>query len=273
MPGAPEAGEELGAALAGGELNMGTGHELAIGCPGRSIAGGPANAGTVLLAFNLATDPVAGELMLDGAGSFPSPRRATATAQRSPRATTTATAAPSSPSASPGAARESSTWSGRWRSTISNSLSLFWLQSDLNPETTQQGDEFGATLLAADFTGDGVDDLAIGVPREDLSTLTDAGLLHVVHGGAGIGLTTSGDQIWTQVLSPPEEADQFGAALAAGRFAGHLSGGGVDLAIGVPFETVAAEVEAGAVNVLLFAGLFRDGFESGSTAAWSAAVP
>ena len=104
-------------------------------------------------------------------------------------------------------------------------------------------------------------------------TLANAGLLHVVPGSAGTGLTNSGDQIWTQVLSPPEEGDQFGAALAAGRFAGNPSGGGVDLAIGVPFESVGAEVEAGAVNVLYSLTLFRDGFESESTAQWSATVP
>lgn len=274
MPGAPEAGEELGAALAGGELNPGTGHELAIGCPGRSIAGGPANAGTVLLAFNLATGPLAGELMLDGEGVFPEP----ASGDRY------------------GAALTAGDYNGDGRAELTigipgrdsglldqvgalairdfaPELSLFWFQGDLNPETTQAGDEFGATLLAADFTGDGVDDLAIGVPREDLSTLTDAGLLHVVHGGAGLGLTNSGDQIWTQVLSPPEEADQFGFALAAGRFAGAVSGGGVDLAIGVPFESVSAEVESGGVNVLYSLTLFRDGFESESTSAWSQTAP
>ena len=273
MPGAPEAGEELGAALAGGELNPGTGHELAIGCPGRSIAGGPANAGTVLLAFNLAADPLAGELMLDGAGVFPEP----ASGDRY------------------GAALAAGDYNGDGRDELTiglpgrgsgvldlvgalairdfePSMSLYWLQGDLNPETTQPGDEFGATLLAADFTGDGVDDLAIGVPREDLSTLTDAGLLHVVHGGAGIGLTTSGDQIWTQVLSPPEEATASALRSPPGASPATLRrrrrsrdrrtvrlGGG--------------RGRGGRGQRALFVALFRDGFESGSTAAWSAAAP
>ncbi len=271
MPGAPEAAEELGAALAGGELNPGTGHELAIGCPGRSIAGGPANAGTVLLAFELAVDPVAGELMLDGDGVFPEP----ASGDRY------------------GAALTAGDYNGDGRAELTigipgrdsaglnqvgavairdfdPELSLFWLQSYLNPQTIQEGDEFGATLLAADFTGDGVDDLAIGVPREDLPTLTNAGLVHFVYGTAGVGLTSSGDHIWTQVGDLPQDEDRFGAALAAGRFAGHS---GADIAISAPFDDVAGNLEAGVVSVAYSIALFLDGFESASTAAWSWTAP
>ena len=94
--------------------------------------------------------------------------------------------------------------------------------------------------------------------------------MHVVRGSAGVGLTNLRDQIWTQLLNPPEEEDRFGAALAAGRFAGHS---GADLAIGVPFEEVAGNLESGAVNVLYTIALFRDGFESADTSAWSAVVP
>ena len=167
MPGAPEAGEELGAALAAGELNPGNGHELAIGCPGRSIEGGPADAGAVLLAFNLATDPLAGEFILDGEGVFPEP-------ESGDRYGDALTAGDYN-----GDGRDELTVGipGRGSGALDlvgalaiydfdDTQSQFWLQSHLDPESTEEGDEFAATLLAADFTGDGLDDLAIGVPRE-----------------------------------------------------------------------------------------------------------
>jgi hypothetical protein len=274
MPGAPEAGEELGAALAGGELNPGNGHELAIGCPGRSIAGGPADAGTVLLAYNLAVEPLAGDLMLDGEGVFPEP----ASGDRFGAALTTGDYN--------GDGRDELTIGipGRGSGALDSVgaiavrdfdplLSFFWLQSHLDPQTIQEGDEFGATLLAADFTGDGVDDLAIGVPREDLPALTNAGLVHFVYGTAGVGLSPSaksGGHIWTQVGDLPQDEDRFGAALASGRFSGHS---GADVAIAAPFDDVAGNLEAGVVTVAYSIALFLDGFESANTTAWSATVP
>ncbi|MEO7794048.1 MAG: hypothetical protein ABIV06_04685 [Thermoanaerobaculia bacterium] len=271
LPGEPESAEELGFALAGGELNPGNGHELAIGCPGRSIEGGPADAGSVLLAYNLASGPLAGEIHLDGQGVFPlaesGDRFGAALAAGDYNGDGRDELTVGIPGRSSGALNLVGALAVR---DFDPTLSLFWLQGQLNPETTQEGDEFAATLLAADFTGDGIDDLAIGVPREDLSSLANAGLLHVVHGSAGAGLTNSGDQIWTQVLNPPEDEDRFAAALAAGRFAGHS---GADLAIGVPFEEIAGEVEAGAVNLLYSIALFRDGFEDGNSADWSVTVP
>ena len=140
MPGAPEAGEELGTALAGGELNPGTGHELAIGCPGRSIAGGPANAGTVLLAFNLAADPVAGELMLDGAGVFPEPasgdRYGAALAAGDYNGDGRAELTIGIPGRGSGILDQVGAVAIR---DFEPSLSLYWLQGDLNPETTAAG--------------------------------------------------------------------------------------------------------------------------------------
>ncbi|GMU66449.1 MAG: hypothetical protein AMXMBFR36_27230 [Acidobacteriota bacterium] len=144
-----------------------------------------------------------------------------------------------------------------------------WTQNDLPPEQEGLNEHFGQTLVAADFDADGVDDLAVAAPLEDLGPINSAGILHVLYGEAGTGLTDTRDQIWIQTIDPSEAEDQFGFALAAGRFSGHS---GADLAIGAPFETVGAFAATGAVNVLYSAALFLDGFESGDTSEWSQVV-
>lgn len=145
-----------------------------------------------------------------------------------------------------------------------------WIQDDLPPETSDLADAFATSLAAADFDGDGADDLAIGVPGED-HLAGNAGLIHVLYGSPGVGLTTAGRQIWIQGTEIPEVGDEFGVSLAAGQFDGV---GAADLAIGAPGETVGVVSDAGAVSVL-FSNLhiFSDGFESGNTSAWSSTIP
>ena len=113
-----------------------------------------------------------------------------------------------------------------------------------------QPDQFGAALVAADFNGDGFDDLAIGVPGEDVGGVDGAGGVNLLYGSAG-GLSNVGDQLWTQgtagVANDPETGDQFGAALAAGDFNGD---GFDDLAVGVPEEGLGVLSAAGAVHVI-----------------------
>ncbi len=116
------------------------------------------------------------------------------------------------------------------------------------------GDLFGDRLASGDFDGDGFDDLAIGVPGEDVGAIVDAGAVNVLY-GSGSGLTAAGDQLWHQdtsgVLGTAEEFDLFGRSLASGDFDGD---GNDDLAIGAPFEDIGAIEAAGAVNVLYGSG-------------------
>ena len=78
----------------------------------------------------------------------------------------------------------------------------------------------------------------------------DTGIVQVLYGTVG-GLTATGDQLWRQdvagVQGGEEPDDRFGYALAAGDFDGDKY---VDLAIGVPYEAIGTEDQAGAVNVL-----------------------
>lgn len=115
----------------------------------------------------------------------------------------------------------------------------------------EDGDAFGSSLAAGDFDDDGRDDLAVGVPGENVGSLGSAGAVNVIYGSASL-LTTSGNQIWHQdssaVVGAAEEGDAFGAAVAAA----DLNGDGTDdLAIGVPGEDVGTVANAGSVNVLL----------------------
>lgn len=102
-----------------------------------------------------------------------------------------------------------------------------------DPETF---DRFGTALAAGDFNADGRDDLAIGVPGEDLDSLPASmdygeGAVQVVYGPA----LTERAPMWSrkgpEVTGAAGRFDHFGAALAAG----DLNGDGVaDLAVGAP---------------------------------------
>ena len=67
------------------------------------------------------------------------------------------------------------------------------------------------------LNGDGYDDLAIGVPNEDV-TGTDDGAVNVVYGSIN-GLTSLGNQLWTQgttgIEGTAESGDLFGSTLAS----------------------------------------------------------
>ena len=131
-------------------------------------------------------------------------------------------------------------------------------------DSAETSDYFGTSLAAGDLNGDGRDELAIGVPTEDITytryffgrvppqttTYTDAGAVHVLYGSAA-GLTSSVSQYWTQdstgILDSVENSDYFGHKLAMGDFNGD---GRADLAIGAFHESLGNVSHAGAVHVL-----------------------
>jgi len=98
-----------------------------------------------------------------------------------------------------------------------------WHQDQPEVEDQVEGREgFGYALAAADFDADGYADLAIGVPYEELegaTTITNAGVVHVIFGSSGGLAAGTRDQWWHQdvyeVNESAEEEDRFGFALAA----------------------------------------------------------
>jgi hypothetical protein len=126
-----------------------------------------------------------------------------------------------------------------------------WTLNDPNiPDSLQAIDYFGEALAAGDFNNDGRDDLAIGIRNHATSENGD-GAVCILYGTAATGLSAIGSQLWHQdspgVPDTNEDKDHFGTALAAGDF---NNDGRYDLAIASPTEDVGAIGLAGAVTVL-----------------------
>jgi hypothetical protein len=136
-------------------------------------------------------------------------------------------------------------------------------------------------LATGDFNHDGLDDLAAGVPQEDIGGTADAGAVHVLYGGTN-GLALAGGQLWHQGVSgvpgKVQKNDRFGWSLAAGDF---NRDGYDDLAVGAPHENITygadcgpifgcensvTDVNAGYVTVL-YGG--AGGLKAGGSDGWS----
>jgi len=147
---------------------------------------------------------------------------------------------------------------------VSGAGSQNWDQSNLGTSTVETGDRFGAALASGDFNRDGYDDLAIGVPGQDLLGTESAGVVDVIY-GASSGLTSNNWDAVAQgagIQESWEEADIFGSVLTTGDFDGD---GFHDLAIGVPMEDVTVGTDtfsdAGVVQIVYgsSAGISIDG--------------
>ncbi len=89
-----------------------------------------------------------------------------------------------------------------------------WHQGRLRGDP-EDNDRLGLSLASGDFDGDGLDDVAVGVPFDGIGGTSQAGAVNVVYGTAG-GLRARGNQLWHQgrLREDPETGDQFGGALA-----------------------------------------------------------
>ncbi len=138
------------------------------------------------------------------------------------------------------------------------------------------GDFFGYSLAAADFNGDGADDLAVGVPGEDIqnNTISGIGVVHIIRGcpeinPAMIGTSTCIPGLqnsFVQHINCPIEKPflGYGYKLEAGNFDGQcwygvcrspnsdeLCGCKIDIeSLAVSFYGIQSAVFDGAVEIL-----------------------
>lgn len=123
------------------------------------------------------------------------------------------------------------------------------------PFPLRAGSLFGTTLASGDFDGDGIDDLAIGLPGLTVTGLRDAGGVQLLRGTpGGMRWSTAFTQNSPGVAGRPGTGAAFGFALAAGRLGTAALDG---LAVGAPGEVIGGKLDVGTVN--LFAGTAAGG--------------
>lgn len=105
------------------------------------------------------------------------------------------------------------------------------------PGSAEKGDGFGADLAYGDFDDDGYDDLAVGVPGEDVGGDKDGGSVQVLWGSRD-GLKSG------STLKDPRPAahDRFGGVLEAADFNGDKK---TDLAVGTGTTAVVDVLRGG----------------------------
>jgi D-alanyl-D-alanine carboxypeptidase len=123
------------------------------------------------------------------------------------------------------------------------SYQVLLLQTNMDTQgASEAGDAFGEALAAGDFTGDGIDDLAVGSPGEDVVNSDgvptgDSGWVHIHAGSAGGGAQPSGIQLIS--------VESHGEAYLSVAPNGH-AGLGVALAFGKTSANVRASLLAAA---------------------------
>ena len=116
--------------------------------------------------------------------------------------------------------------------------------------SAEAGDRFGSSVAAGDFGRSGQQDLAVGVPFENLGKAKDAGIVQVIYGttkGLASAKTKTISQNTSKVEGSAESGDRFGSSLAVGDFGRSAKD---DLAIGAPYEDLGKAKDTGMVHVL-----------------------
>jgi hypothetical protein len=152
-------------------------------------------------------------------------------------------------------------------------LTQAWGQGGIfSVDTPEVGDRFSAALATGDFDADGYADLAIGQPEEDVTGPNDGAL--TVHMGGPNGFSQLRARFLaagTDGLPGPIQAhSNYGFAAASGDFD---ADGFADLVIGAPYSNQSPGLTDTGLEVILYGGLYADGFEDAASGFWSTVVP
>jgi hypothetical protein len=264
VPGTPAEGDHFGYAVVNGHFNDDAYPDLAIGIPGRDVDG-IVDAGSVLVLYGspsglVASGPAmlhAPRLLRQGVEDVPSTPKygdnfgfslAAGESAIFPLAYLAIGA--------PGVTAGNNGEKGRGEVIViypdGAGVNQAWNQVVGNPEP---GDYFGFSLATGNFGAGSLygDDLAIGVPGEDVDGGTDAGAVEVLYmdgDQSPVRLSFKGADIFKQSTlgEPTQSRSWFGLSLAAGRL--QKNGFYDDLVIGEPWRDVWAASSAGVVHVI-----------------------
>ena len=115
--------------------------------------------------------------------------------------------------------------------TVANNQVVTQDTPGMSSEATPEG-HFGQSATAGDYNGDGYTDLAVGIHRQTINTVAQAGAVNILLGSTS-GITTTGNYLISQdtpgVAGASEPGDAFGQMLGAWDINGD---GFTDLVIG-----------------------------------------
>ncbi|MEU5661392.1 VCBS repeat-containing protein [Streptomyces longwoodensis] len=136
-------------------------------------------------------------------------------------------------------------------------------------DAAEAGDQFGFSIAVYDANLDGCSDIAVGIPYEDVGTVKDAGLVHLVYGSTGgigqgtpsVGLMQGSE---AKLSNDAEEDDWVGYSVAAGTSVTNTP----FLVVGIPGEDSSGLTDMGFAAYVYGAGPSAVTVHQNNTGVW-----